>query len=119
MIKRDSSASTSVSCHEDGSCLRSKRRKVDGAQGRLSDQQDRDISYVPGHPWGIKPIGNAYSADTDLGSAAGFFGRLLPEALLCILESLDASALIALGSTCKLFFAYTRHEDLWKTLFIE
>ena len=45
--------------------------------------------------------------------------RLPDELIIQVLESLDATSLQCLGSTCKALYAFSRFEDLWKTLCIE
>jgi hypothetical protein len=73
------------------------------------------------HPLGIRPEGNAFTdrpASRPRDSAGSF--RALPDELLAhLLERLDAPSLRALGGTCKLLYAFTRVDDLWRTLFVE
>ena len=45
--------------------------------------------------------------------------RLPDEVIIQVLESLDATSLQCLGCTCKALYAFSRFEDLWKTLCIE
>ena len=80
---------------------------------------DNDSVTVPSHPLGIKPSGNAYTASENLKSAAGYFAVLPDELLVQILEYLDASSLKDIECTCKALYAFSRLEDLWKTLCIE
>ncbi|KAF2836352.1 Clavaminate synthase-like protein [Patellaria atrata CBS 101060] len=74
---------------------------------------------VPPHPLGIKPSGNAYSSDINIKDACGGFQILPDELVIQVLEYLNASSLVALGATCKALYAFTRAEELWKSLFIE
>ena len=74
---------------------------------------------VPAHPLGVRPTGNAYTAETHLKSVAGHFALLPDEVLVQVLEQLDATALRTVGNTCKALYAYTRLDDLWKTLCVE
>ena len=75
---------------------------------------------VPSHPLRIKPAGNAYTATENIKLAVGpFFAALPDEVLVQVLESLDAASLMRLGSTCKALYAFSRLEELWKTLCIE
>jgi len=67
---------------------------------------------------GVRPAGNAYTATANLKSAAGSFSCLPDELLVSVLEFLDAKALVDLGSTCRALYAFSRFEDLWKTVFI-
>ncbi len=78
-----------------------------------------DSLAVPPHPLRVKPAGNAYTATNNIKLAAGFFERVPDELILQVLETLDAASLKRLGSTCKALYAFSRLEDLWKTLCIE
>jgi hypothetical protein len=73
---------------------------------------------IPCHPLGVKPSGNGLTAAWDLRTAMGDFNALSDDAILVLLEYLDSSSLLKLGRTCKALYAFTRSEDLWKTLFI-
>ena len=74
---------------------------------------------VPPHPLSIKPAGNAYTAIENIKLAAGLFMGLPDELIIQVLESLDAVSLKRLGGTCKALYAFSRFEDLWKSLCIE
>lgn len=76
-------------------------------------------SLVPLHPLRIRPAGNAYTATEDIKLAAGSFAALPDEVLIQVLESLDAASLKRLGCACKALYAFSRLEELWKTLCIE
>ena len=76
-------------------------------------------SAIPPHPLGIKPSGNAYTAEHDLCQAAGTFSHLPDELAMQILEHLDAVSLVRFGLTCKAMYCFASFEDLWKTLVIE
>ena len=78
-----------------------------------------DSLTVPSHPLQIKPAGNAYTATENIKLAAGSFALLPDELLIQVLEYLGAASLKRLGSACKALYAFSRLEDLWKTLFIE
>ncbi|KAF2806725.1 Clavaminate synthase-like protein [Mytilinidion resinicola] len=84
-----------------------------------SDVEEGDAVTIPSHPLGIRPSGNAYTASHDIKTACGPFARIPDELLITLLEGLDAQELVRLGSTCKAFYAFTRLEELWRTLFIE
>ncbi|KAL3477521.1 hypothetical protein BJX99DRAFT_257338 [Aspergillus californicus] len=73
---------------------------------------------IPGHPLGVKPSGNALLAAENLRNVIGTFGLWPDELISILLEFLDCSSLLQLGRSCKAFYAFTRAEDLWKTLFI-
>lgn len=78
-----------------------------------------DSTAVPLHPLGVKPAGNAYATNENTKSAAGLFATLPDELLVQILELLDAKTLLRIGCACKAIYAFSRLEDLWKTLCIE
>ncbi|KAI2085382.1 hypothetical protein LOZ36_004048 [Ophidiomyces ophidiicola] len=81
---------------------------------------DLDLTgAIPAHPLGVKPSGNGLTASWNLRASIGHFGILPDELISLLLESLDEKALRAVGATCKALHAFTRSEDLWKTLFIE
>lgn len=73
---------------------------------------------IPCHPLGVKPSGNGLTATWDLRTAIGTFNILPDEILLMLLEYLDSASLLNIGRTCKALYAFTRSEDLWKTLFV-
>lgn len=97
------------------------------APGEISSHQKNllksfgknDSLTVPLHPLRIKPAGNAYTATENIKLAAGAFAALPDELLILILELLAAASLKRLGCTCKALYAFSRLEDLWKTLCIE
>ncbi len=88
-------------------------------QENLSKISGEHDSVVPSHPLGIKPAGNAYSATENIKLATGAFTALPDELLIQVLESVDAASLKRLGYTCKALYAFSRLEELWKTLCIE
>ena len=93
---------------------------VRGAQQELPvDITGDDSVSVPSHPIGVKPTGNAYNATKNLKLATGIFVALPDELIVQVLEYLDGSSLQKLGCTCKAMYAFSRLEDLWKTLCIE
>ncbi|KAL2829723.1 hypothetical protein BDW59DRAFT_170389 [Aspergillus cavernicola] len=73
---------------------------------------------IPGHPLGVKPSGNALFAAKNLRDVIGAFRSWPDELIFMLLEFLDCPNLLQLGRTCKAFYAFTRAEELWKTLFI-
>lgn len=82
--------------------------------------EDNNASAVlPPHPLDVRPAGNAYTSKINLRSATGFFRQLKDELINEILEYLDAQSLIQIGSTCKALYAFSRSEELWKTLFLK
>ena len=85
----------------------------------LKTCREIDSLTVPSHPLKIKPRGNAYTATDDIKLAAGSFTAIPDEVLIHLLEFLDATSLKRLGFACKTLYAFSRHEELWKTLCIE
>lgn len=68
------------------------------------------------HPLGVRPSGNALTADQDLSLSMGIFGRIPDALLLLLLEYLDQDALLTLSHTCKGLFAYATHDQIWRDL---
>ncbi len=85
----------------------------------LSTFADESLVPVPSHPLKVKPAGNAYVGVRNIKSAAGLFSVLPDEIIVNILEYLGPTSLLQLGSTCKALYAFSRLEELWKTLFVE
>lgn len=74
---------------------------------------------IPSHPLGVKPSGNAFTSSANSKDNAGGFSRLPDELLFQLLEGLDSHQLLRLGSTCRMLFAFTRADELWRALFVE
>ncbi|KFA61438.1 hypothetical protein S40285_03424 [Stachybotrys chlorohalonatus IBT 40285] len=75
---------------------------------------------IPTHPLGVKPLGNQFLHDGPTARTCIGAWKCLPdEVLMVVLESLDKSSLVHLGSTCKFFFAFCYSEELWKALFLK
>jgi hypothetical protein len=69
---------------------------------------------------GVKPSGNRYLSDGPNAKAnSGTWGFLPDEMLMLILEQLDATSLLSLGSSCKFLFAFCHADELWKALFLQ
>lgn len=92
-----------------------KRLRLDA----LDPSSDEEPAVIPPHPLGIKPAGNALTANANLKAKAGYFSILPDELLAQFLECLDAPALLRLGGTCKALYAFTRFDELWRALFTE
>lgn len=89
-------------------------------ESSLDTVVDESSQSVPSHPYGIKPLGNQYTATLISKDFIGpDFAKFPDEVLAIVLEYLEAQELVALGSSCKFLHAFCRSEDLWKTLFIE
>jgi len=82
------------------------------------DQDQEEEVMIPPHPLGIKPSGNAFSASYNSKSVTGYFTILTDDLLIQILELLDAPSLLCSGATCKALYAFSRFEDLWKSLLL-
>lgn len=90
----------------------------DYGNGRLVKPTEEGFLAVPLHPLGIKPAGNAFTASSNIKSAAGFFSILPDETILQAVEFLQAAALLRLGATCKALYAFCHFDELWKALYI-
>ena len=95
--------------------------------GLLSSVIDQEVDHyvpdtpdmiVPLHPLGIRPAGNAYASTKNLKNAAGLFACLPDELIMSVLEHLGPESLLKVGETCKALYAFSRSDDLWKTLFV-
>lgn len=92
--------------------------------GRRHAPQERAVAsperhgstLVPTHPLGIKPLGNAFTAKKNIRAGAGSFASLPDELLIQVIESLDSISLMRFGNTCKALYAFSRQDDLWKTI---
>ncbi len=85
----------------------------------LSKSVEYDSTAVRQHPLGIKPSGNAYTAKENIKVAAGLFATLPDELVVQVLEWFDAVALQQIECTCKVLYAFSRLEDLWRTLLVK
>ncbi|KAL8672183.1 MAG: hypothetical protein Q9168_003347 [Polycauliona sp. 1 TL-2023] len=79
---------------------------------------DGNQLMVPAHPLDVKPLGNAFAADENIKAEAGSFALLPDELINQIMECLDPPGLLYLGCTCRALYAFSRQEDLWKTLYL-
>jgi len=95
-----------------------KRQKFDSPVVDESTDSQQSTA-VQKHPLGVRPSGNAFTSEINLKAACGTYSVLPDEVLAQSLEYLEAADLLRLGATCKALHAFTRSEDLWKTLFIE
>lgn len=83
-----------------------------------SDDDDSTPSLLPPHPLHVKPSYNAYTASSNHKTASGLFAQLPDELLHQLLETLDAAALVALGSTCRALYAFARADEIWRGVFV-
>lgn len=82
-------------------------------------KQESDSTLVRRHPLGVRPSGNALTSTANLKDSCGGFARLPDELIAQLLEILDAGSLLRLGAACRALHAFTRNEELWRTLFVE
>lgn len=86
----------------------------------VPDQQADDVETsgesLWRHPLGVRPSGNALTADQDVSLSMGIFGRIPDSLLLLLLEFLDQDALVKLSHTCKGLFAFATHDQVWREL---
>ena len=76
-------------------------------------------AQIHAHRLGIRPSGNVLTEPAHARNNIGTFGILPDEVILTVLEWIDDVQLIALGTTCRAFFAFTSNDDLWKTLLLQ
>jgi hypothetical protein len=94
-----------------------KRRKTQEANRVEADGDESTL--VRRHPLGVRPSGNALTANVNAKDCCGSFARLPDELLILFLETLQVPHLLRLGSTCRALHAFTRSEEIWRTLFVE
>jgi hypothetical protein len=84
-------------------------------------ESDEIEEHLPFHPLRIRPQGNSFTEcpRNYPRRCMGYFATLPDELLAHFLEYLEASTLLTLGSTCKALYAFTRVDDLWRSLFID
>lgn len=95
-----------------------KRRRLDKAPDRISRAWESS-NLVQRHPLGVRPLGNALTAEVNLKAAAGHFASLPDELLSNLLEYLQPSDLLRVGGSCRALHAFTRNEELWRALFVQ
>ncbi|GIZ43963.1 hypothetical protein CKM354_000717200 [Cercospora kikuchii] len=83
------------------------------------DGDSEDATFVRRHPLGVRPSGNALTSSVNLKQSAGHFARLPDELIAALLEILLPQDLLRVGGTCKALHAFTRNEELWRSLFVE
>lgn len=88
-------------------------------EGAATFEEASMPTAIPPHPLRIKPSGNAYISASNLRDTSGLFAVCPDELIIELLGYLDATSLTLLGATSKAFYAFSRHEELWKTLLIE
>lgn len=86
---------------------------------KQQDVREEGAAFVRRHPLGVRPSGNALTSNANLKYAAGNFALLPDELLASLLETLRPRDLLKLGGTCRALHAFTRNEELWRTLFVE
>jgi hypothetical protein len=109
-------AALTETCEEAQQERLTKRVKFDAEPVYMQEED-----FIPPHPLGVKPQGNAYTSTTksNLRHNVGYFASLPDELIAHFLEYLDSDQLLRLGSTCKALHAFTRADDLWRALFVE
>jgi hypothetical protein len=96
-----------------------KKQRISISHDESSIDDLDDSSLVRRHPLGLRPSGNALTSTVNLKSSFGLFAYLPDEVLSQFLEYLDPSTLLRFGGTCRGIYAFTRNEELWRTLFVE
>lgn len=92
-----------------------------GGNGSNRGQTPADsVPLIPVHPLGVKPLGNQYfSSVVPARRSLGQLVALPDEMILQILESLQAHDLLNVGVSCVFLFAFSRLDELWKSLYLE
>ncbi|KAF8469551.1 hypothetical protein BDZ91DRAFT_720456 [Kalaharituber pfeilii] len=86
---------------------------------KTSNETLEGLLAIAPHPLRVKPLGNTFTADSNLrDNSTGHFGVLPDELLVQLLGYLDSGSLLALGATSKGLYAFSRCDELWKDLFI-
>ena len=76
----------------------------------------------PPHPLGVLPAGNYLLDAFKPGfidarrNGLGSLSRLDDEAMLCVLEFLDAKSLCLFGAASRITYAFAAHDDTWRAL---
>lgn len=97
---------------------------LESSERPVKKQKQRDVhsesaAFVRRHPLGVRPSGNALTSNINLKVSTGTFALLPDELLALLLEILEPQDLLRLGGTCRALHAFTRNEELWRTLFVE
>lgn len=80
----------------------------------------KDTATISPHPLRIKPLGNAFTSNSNLRDiSTGQFAVLPDELIVQILGWLDAPSLLKLGASSKGLYAFAKFDDLWKDLFVQ
>lgn len=107
---------TSVSCETTATTNPEAIFFHDEGFDREIDERDDSRVSVQKHPLGVRPSGNALTADQDLSFSMGIFGQIPDALLLLLLEYLDQQTLLRLSHTCKGLFAYATHDQIWRDI---
>ena len=110
------SSHSSASSREFSNTRPAKRIRIEAAPEDTTSQLG---TFVRRHPLGVRPSGNVFTSKTDLKNACGSLAVLPDELLVQLLETLQVSDLLRLGSTCRALYAFTSNEELWRALFVE
>lgn len=84
----------------------------------LAEEESNHHDIARRHPLGVRPSGNALTADQNSSRYMGLFGRLPDALVLTVLEYLDASSLVHIGGTCRALFAYSTFDQLWRDIVV-
>eukprot|EP00277_Geminigera_cryophila_P016800 CAMPEP_0179442882 /NCGR_PEP_ID=MMETSP0799-20121207/26355_1 /TAXON_ID=46947 /ORGANISM="Geminigera cryophila, Strain CCMP2564" /LENGTH=494 /DNA_ID=CAMNT_0021228423 /DNA_START=21 /DNA_END=1505 /DNA_ORIENTATION=- len=69
------------------------------------------------HPYGVQPMGNMYaSATPSIRPGLGWFGLLGDQAVLDLLEMLDAQQLGLLTCCSRVLYVFCHHDEVWRSL---
>ncbi|MCJ1478491.1 hypothetical protein MMC13_007171 [Lambiella insularis] len=91
---------------------------VVGDAEMAGNASDRPPTTIPSHPLGVRPAGNAYTSTRNLKNSAGMFSSIPDELIMSVMEHLEVTELLNVGFTCKALYAFSRFDELWKSLLI-
>jgi hypothetical protein len=107
------------SSHAGGNIVESSERPAKRVKVAIGTATEDDSTFVRRHPLGVRPSGNAYTTSINLKDSCGLFATLPDELIAQLLGILQPKDLLHLGGTCRALHAFTRNEELWRTLFVE
>ena len=69
------------------------------------------------HPYGVQPMGNMYaSATPSIRPGLGLFGLLGDQAVMDLLEMLEAQQLGLLTCCSRVLYVFCHHDEVWRSL---
>ena len=93
-------------------------RQEEQAQREAMMRDTQSVLEHGGHPYGVQPLGNMYGGSTaSIRPGLGLLmSSLEDQALLALLELLDARQLGLLACCSRAFYVFCHHDELWRAL---